>query len=427
MISPMPVLFFLITIAHPIPVVSDSALYRVDLTRLDAGRMALNEEVIDLVSDDYLYVLTRRFLWRLDPLSFKIIDRMLLPERFNYLAVRENDIILIATEEVFTVDKKNLSFKSGVGIEAGDYQPIIDPRDIPASKRSPWLYLKADLGDKSVLKIFNLSNGRLVKKITIPRCLACEYVPERQSLYILDILGKLAQYGLDLKKQSEIKLPCAGDGFKLWTNGFLIYNDQGVFGVNRNGRLIDFQPLAPHTLRTNSFFKCPEGIAQVDLFALRVRHLYPSPVDLMRLAEPENGFGLALLAGGKILFLDPDTSGVLPVAENPFLPPPAVMPVAGPDSLWYFQVGAFGSRDNAMKLFEEHRARSLPVLIDSLGVYRVKIGGFADKAVGFDVVQGLGLAGWFVYQPRIEFSAASEFTVSGQAYEWRDGIVRRKE
>jgi hypothetical protein len=427
MISAMPVLFFLITLAHPVPVVSDSVLYRIDLERMDAGRMALNEEVIDLVSDDYLYVLTRRFLWRLELLSFKVIDRMLLPERFNYLAVRENDIILIATEEIITVDKKNLSFKSGVGIEAGDYKPIVDPRDIPVSKRSPWLYLKADLGDKSVLKIFNLSNGRLVKKITIPRALACEYVPDQQSLYILDVLGKLTRYGLDLKKQSEIKLPCPGDGFKPWTNGFLIYNDQGVFGVNRNGRLIDFQPLASHTLRTNSFFKCPEGIAQVDLFALRVRHLYPSPVDLAQLVEPENGFGLALLSGGAILFLDPDTSGVLPVAENPVLPPAAVMPVAGPDSLWYFQVGAFGSRENAMKLFEDHRSRSLPVLIDSLGVYRVKIGGFADKAVGFDVVQGLGLAGWFVYQPRIEFSPASEFTVSGQAYEWRDGIVRRKE
>ena len=427
MISAMPVLFFLITLTNPVAVVSDSALYRIDLTRMDATRMVLNEEVIDFVRDDYLYVLTRRFLWRLDPQSFKIVDRMLLPERFNYLAVRANDIILIATEEVITVDKKNLSFKSGVGIETGDYKPIVDPRDIPVSKRSPWLYLKADLGTKSILKIFNLSDGRLVRKITIPRALATEYVPDQQALYILDVNGKLVRYGLDLKKQSEIKLPCAGDEFRTWTNGFLIYNNQGLFGVNRNGRLIDFQPLASHTLHTNSFFKYPEGIVQVDLFALRVRHLYPSPAGLARLVEPENGFGLALLAGGAILFLDPDTSENLPVADNPVLPAPAIMPVAGPDSLWYYQVGAFSSRDNAYKLFEDNRARFLPVYIDSQSMYRVKLGGFADKAVGFDVVQGLDLAGWFVYQRRIEFSAAPEFIVSGHAYEWRDGIVRRKE
>jgi hypothetical protein len=103
------------------------------------------------------------------------------------------------------------------------------------------------------------------------------------------------------------------------------------------------------------------------------------------------------------------------------------MPVAGPDSLWYFQVGAFSRRENAIKLFEDHRARSRPVFIDSLGVYRVKIGGFSDKAVGFEIVQGLDLAGWFVCQPRIEFTTAPEFIVKGQTYEWRDGIVRRKE
>jgi hypothetical protein len=427
MISAMPVLFFLIFLANPVPIISDSALYRIDLTSMASQRMALNEEVIDLVTDDYLYVLTRRFLWRLDPASFRIVDRMLLPERFNYLAVRENDIILIATEEVFTIDKKNLSFKAGVGIEPGDYQPIIDPRSIPVSNRSAWLYLKADLGEKSVLKIFNLSNGRLVKKITVPRCLACEYIPAEQALYTLDIAGKLIRYGLDLKKQSEIKMPCAGDGFRLWAGGFLIYNDQGVFGLSRHGRLVDFQPLPPHTLRTNSFFKCPEGIAQIDLFALRVRHLYPPLAGLMQLAEPENGFGLALMNGGAILFLDPDTSGTTAVTENPVRPEPAAMPVTGPDSLWYFQVGAYRSRESALKIYEEYRARFLPVFIDSQAMYRVKFGGFNDKSVGFDVIQGLDLAGWFVYQPRIEFSTPPEFGVSGRIYEWRDGIVRRKE
>jgi len=423
----MPVLFFLIILTNPVPVISDSALYRIDLTGMASQRMAMGEEVIDLVADDYLYVLTRRFLWRLDPVSYRIVDRMLLPERFNYLVVRENDIILVATEEVFTVDKKNLSFKSGIGIEPGDYRPVIDPRSIPASKRSSWLYLKADLGDKSVLKIFNLTNGRLVKKITVPRCVASEYVPVEQALYILDILGKLTRYGLDLKKQSEIKLPCAGDGFMPRGDGFLIYNRQGVFNVNRNGRLVDFQPLPFHTLRTNSFFNCPEGICQVDLFALRVRHLYPPPAELGRLAEPENGFGLALMKGGAILFLDPDTSGTTAVEENPVLPETAAMPVAGPDSLWYFQVGAFNRRESAYELYEDYRRRFLPVCIDSQALYRVKFGGFSDKSVGFDVIQGLDLSGWFVYQPRIEFSAAPEFGVSGRFFEWRDGVVRRKE
>jgi hypothetical protein len=427
MISPMPVLFFLIILSNPVPVISDSALYRIDLTGMVSQRVAMGEEVIDLVADDYLYVLTRRFLWRLDPVSYRIVDRMLLPERFNYLAVRENDLILIATEEVFTVDKKNLSFKSGIGIEPGDYQPVIDPRSIPASKRSSWLYLKADLGDKSVLKIFNLSNGRLVKKITVPRCVACEYVSLEQALFVLDIAGKLTRYGLDLKKQSEIKLPCTGDGFTTRKNGFIIYNRQGVFNVTRNGRLVDFQPLPSHTLRSNSFFNCPEGIAQVDLFALRVRHLYPSLAELGRLAEPENGFGLALMKGGAILFLDPDTSGTMAVAENPVLPETAAMPAAGPDSLWYFQVGAFNRRESAYKLYEDYRQRSLPVCIDSQALYRVKFGGFSDKSVGFDVIQGLDLSGWFVYQPKIEFSAAPEFGVSGRFFEWRDGVVRRKE
>jgi hypothetical protein len=429
MINAMPILFFILLMVNPALVVSDSTLYRVDLARLDAIPMNLHEEVIDYALDDFLYVLTRRFLWRLDPASFKVVDRTLLPERFNYLAVRENEIILIATEEVITVDKKTLSFKSGVGIEAGDYRPIVDPRDLKALKRSQWLYLKADAGDQSILKVFNLANGRLTRKITVSRVVATDYSRDQTILWVMDVNNRLTGYGLDLKKRAEIALPVAGADFKLKDNGFLIYNDQGIFGVNRNGRMIDFQPLPSNLDHTNSFFKCPDVIAQVDLFALRVRRVFPVPAGLTGLAEPADGFGLTLTRDGMISFLDPDTSEARPLMAGPAvaLSPILSGPAAGPDSLWYFQVGAFTNRDNARGLCEELRSQGFPVFIDSLNLYRVKLGGFSDKAIGFDIVQGLNLNGWFVYQAKIKFTAAPDFAVNGRAYLWQDGIIRRKE
>jgi hypothetical protein len=429
MINAMPILFFILLMTNPVLVVSDSTLYRVDLARLDAVPMTMHDEVIDYVLDDFLYVLTRRFLWRLDPASFKVVDRTLLPERFNYLAVRENEIILIATEEVITVDKKTLSFKSGVGIEAGDYQPIVDPRDLQALKRSQWLYLKTDAGNQSILKVFNLANGRLVRKITVSRIVAADYSRDQTILWVLDVNNRLTGYGLDLKKRAEIALSFTGADFKVKDNGFLVYNDQGVFGINRRGRLIDFQPLPSNTDHTNSFFKCPDVIAQVDLFALRVRRVFPVPAGLTGLAEPADGFGLTLTRDGMIAFLDPDTSEARPLMAGPAVLPSPIMsgPAAGPDSLWYFQVGAFANRDNARKLYEEFRGQGLPVFIDSLNLCRVKLGGFSDKAMGFDIVQGLNLNGWFVYHEKIKFDAASDFAVNGQAYMWQDGVVRRKE
>ena len=423
----MPMLFFLLTLTNPVLLVTDSALYAADPEHHAVTRIDWHDEIIDQCYDGDLYLLTRRFLWRFDPGTLTVLDRALLPQRFNYLTTRENEIVLIAAEEVITMDKHTLAFKSGVGIETGDNRPLVAPRELAASGRSNLLYLASDAGSNSVIKVFNINDGRLVMKKTLPRIVDVHYDPQRSCLQILAADGRLSDYRLDLKKIGDIKMPAAGTAFDPEGPGYILYQPEAVTLVSRSGSVLDFQPLPRRRTQSQSWFGYDAGVGQLDLSVVRVRRLYPLPEQVTKLNCVNPAFGLALTAGGKSICLDPDTSGLQLASPVPLRPLilPAPIPESA-DSLWYFQLGAFEDRNNARFVMAEYRSAGLPVRIDSAGLYRVQLGAFADKDLGFEVVQGLNLNGWFVFRPWTVVPDTMAFEVQGVQYVTRSGVVQRR-
>lgn len=423
----MPFLLILISLTDPVLLVTDSALYAADPGQQSVIRFDWHDEIIDQYRDGDLYLLTRRFLWRFDPATLTVLDRALLPQRFNYLTTREHEIVLIAAEEVVTMDKGTLAFKAGLGIEAGDSRPLVAPRELAAAGKSNLLYLATDAGPSSVVKVFNLNDGRLVMKKTLPRIVDVHYDARRTLLQVLDRDGRLVDYGLDLKKLADIQLPAAGTAFDPQGPGYIVYQPEAVSLVSRRGTVLDFQPLPPDRTESQAWFGYRGGVGQLDLSVVRVRRLYPLPEQVTRLSCVNPSFGLALTAGGRSIRLDPDTSG-LDLAEplsRPALIKPAAVPTT-PDSFWYFQLGAFRDRDNARFVMAEYRSAGLPVGIDSAELYRVQLGAFSDKDLGFEVVQGLGLNGWFVCRPWVVEQDTMAFEVKGVPYVARNGVIQRR-
>lgn len=423
----MPFVLLIINLTQPVLLIQDSTLYAADPNQRKVISVQWPEEIIDQVYDNDIYLLTRRFLWRLDPTTLTVLDRVLLPQRFNYLTTREQEIVLIAAEEVITMDKRTLGFKSGMGIERGDNQPLIAPGELAAAGRSNLLYLASDAGTGSIIRVFNLNDGRLVMKKSLPRILDFNYDARRFCLQVLDAEGRLSDYGLNLKKIRSINLPAASISFEPQDAGYILFQPEAVVLVNSEGAVLDFQPLPLRRAQSQSWFGYEGGIGQLDLAVIRVRRLYPLPEPVTRCHAANQTLGLALTAGGKSMRLDPDTAGLElsapasspPFIKNLFLPESA-------NSLWYFQLGAFTAKENAGKALSEYRAAGLPVHLDSADLYRVQLGAFVDKNLGLKLAQEFNLKGWFVLRPRVSSSDTGSFIVRGEAYEIKNGIIQTK-
>lgn len=421
----MPFVLLIINLTQPILLIKDSTLYAADPNQRKVISIQWPEEIIDQVYDHDVYLLTQRFLWRLDPATLTVLDRALLPQRFNYLTTREQEIVLIAAEEVITMDKRTLGFKSGIGIERGDNRPLIPPRELAAAGRANLLYLASDAGTGSIIRVFNINDGRLVMKKSLPRILDFNYDARRACLQILDAEGRLSDYGLDLKKIRGINLPATSISFIPQDAGFILFRPEAVVLVNRQGAVLDFQPLPLRRTQSQSWFSYDAGIGQLDFSVVRVRQLYSLPEPVTRFHAANQVLGLALTAGGKSIRLDPDTAGL--ELSSPISSPPLITNVFLPesaDSLWYLQLGAFSAQDNAGRVLSEYRAAGLPVSLDSADLYRVQLGAFVDKNLGLKLAQELNLNGWFVLRPRLSLSDTGSFIVRGEAYEIKNGIIQ---
>jgi len=392
---------------------------------------SLNGEIVDHCMDNFLYALTGRYLYKIDPDNLSVCDRIPLPQRFNHLTTNKEKIILISSEEIVLLNKTNFAFEAGIGIERGDYYPLVTSEGSSIVREGSRIYLAIDSDKKSVIKIFDLSNGRLVKKSTLSRILDYRYDSKKNQLTILGFNKKLTSYTLNLKKQKTFNLSFQATQFIEYGTGYLLHNREALFFINKTGRLIDFLPLSNQKKEElgKLLFLTEEGILSVDSLTLRPSFLLKNSgklkeifyVDYVNYALGVDNSHNFYLINLKELKIEPVMQRKTVIKE---IKP--VISVRDFDSLWYFQLGAFTSYDNAVKMFNELQKKKIPVFIDSTELYRIKLGGFVKKDIGIEIIEKLQLNGWFIFQKKVIQHGTSRFYVDSEEYILNNGIITRR-
>jgi len=414
------------------PLIIDSIIYAVDLPTMEVREQIITGSIIDYSINDYLYVLTTRYLYKIDPDYLSIRDRIPLPQRFNYIATNIDDIILITSGEIILLDKKNLAFKTGIGIEYGDYRPMITCNNTIARGHNNILHLFTNSERKTIIKIFDLTTGRLLKKRTVSRLLDYRYYADDNLIVTFDIHNRMTLYDFLLNEQSKFSLKVPGKTFERYGDGYLIYSAEAVFSITRYGKLIDYQPVPiekQEVVERFLFVTC-HGIVYLDSLTLRPKAIFKGAVEfseLLRIQSDKSDYAFTLDQNGSFHLLNLSTLAMISMtaAENRMQEKIAGVSTVASDSLWYFQVGAFSSYHNAMQMYDEIRQQNIPVFIDSADLYRIKLGGFQDKLKAIEIVEKANLDGWFVFQKRIEQKDFAEFIIELQKYVLKNGIITR--
>ncbi len=412
------------------PLVIDSAIYTIDIPRMEVIEQTLVGTAIDYSIDDFLYILTNRYLYKIDYEHLSINDRIPLPQRFNYLTTDSKNIILITTDEIIIIDKYNLAFKKGIGIERGDYRPIIPPRQLNTSEKDRIIHLIAESGKNSIMKIFDLNNGRLKRKATVRRVLSYEFNPQKRTLTTLDINSNLTVYDINLRKKEVFELDFDGKWFSCHENGYLVYSREGIFSVNASGKLVDFQPVPidGNSMDEKFILSTEHGIMHLDSLTLRPKRFYRNDrkiLHLFQIRTEDLHYIVTLDNHSDFQAINVNTMESTPIEKKKMIIEEREPTVVSTDSLWYFQLGAFAHYDNALEVYNNFMQKTIPVIIDSADLYRVKFGGFRDKLTGIDIVENINCNGWFVFQKKLERQDLTEFYVGSQKYIFEDGIIKR--
>jgi hypothetical protein len=347
--------------------------------------------------------------------------------RFNYLLLKNQEILLIATDEIIILDRTNLAFKSGIGIEHGDHQPVLKNQTLQPVSNKDHIYLMTDAGLKSTIRILDLRSGRLIKKKSVDRIVSLEYDPSTRTFYTLDTKNNIVIYDRTMTKKHKISLPVRANSFTTHSAGYLLFSDQGVFLVSPNGKLIDFQTLPGAHSRRGSLLWSRDGILNLDTIVLR-------PCDWLENDHNINQFLPLTDMRHQVGFDNKNNTYLMnlrPLAAQPMekyrlhltAAPPAVTRA---DSLWYLQMGAFSSQENALISYNLLRDSGIPVFVDSTDLYRIKFGGFTDKFAALNIIERLNLDGWFILEHTISRTNSEEFYVGAEKYVIQDGVVRKE-
>ncbi|UCF70509.1 MAG: SPOR domain-containing protein [candidate division WOR-3 bacterium] len=404
----------------------DSTLYapRTDHALIATG---FRGPIIDCVTKDFLYVATDDYIYKIEPAGLKITDKTPLPLRFNYLALGQSEIILLSSNEIVILDRQNLGFKSGIGIERGDHQPIVKDQSILGPAKGKQLFLLSDGGANSVLQVIDMRTGKIVRKKTIERVKCIVYDEHTETLAAVDIKNDLSIFDMLLRRTKKINLAFTVMTFTVRPEGFYMHSDQGVFLVSRSGGIIDFQPTPDQQGHCGSFVLTKSGIALLDATVLRPYGWAENRYTISRLlAESNPAYGIGTDADNNFYLIQADPIAVIPINVQRRLPEGALDWPMRIDSLWYLQLGAFTHHQNAARAREEMRAEGVPVIIDSTNMYRIKFGGFSDKSTALDLVERMQLKGWFVYEPKLPVRKPEVFYVNNQRYAIINGIVQKE-
>jgi hypothetical protein len=409
-------------------IVLDSSFLVVDVAAQYVSEVELTEQIIDHVWDDYLYLATQKSLFKIARSGPMLIDKTLLPMRFNYLMLKGNDIILVATNEVIVLDRNNLAFKSGVGLEHGDHKPIVKDQSFATTPANDYIYLVSDAGGQSIIRIIDLRSGRLVRKTKTDRIRSFHYDVRNRAFVALDVKNNILIFDTFMKRQRRIELQVAANAISTHADGFMVQADQGILLVDTNGNVIDFQPIPQAFTRSGLVGLSHTAIVGFDSTTLRPEGWLTNDQKIVQL-HPLSGshHNIGTDAQNNYYLVDHKPISVTPLrlykAQLKWTTPP----LAVSDSLWYLQLGAFSNPANALEEYNAFRQDGLPVFIDSTDLYRVKLGGFPDKHAGLDIADKLDLKGWFVYERKLSNKQRGIFPVGAERYLIKDGVVGKEE
>jgi hypothetical protein len=408
-------------------IVLDSSFLTVDVANAHVAEVALGEQIIDHVLDDYLYVSTNNNLYKIDPSEPVLIDKTPLPMRFNYLMLKGSEIILIATNEVIILDRNNLAFKSGVGLEYGDHQPIVKDQSFATTPVRNYIYLASDAGERSIIRIIDLRSGRLVRRAKIDRVKSFDYDAKSQCFVALDVKNNILIFDLYMSRKRKIELGVAAHAVSIHPDGFLIHYDQGILLMNQGGNVIDFQPM-PHTFNQAGLLVLSrEAIIGFDNITLRPNGWLMNRQNLVQLypcVSSQHEIGIDPQNNLYIVHQEP--MNITPLARKEVQLKRASATLATSDSLWYLQLGAFSNPGNAQLALDALRLNGLPAFIDSADLYRIKFGGFLDKFTGLHIAEKMNLKGWFVYEHKLSGKKLEAFYVGTERYLIQDGVIRKE-
>lgn len=423
-------MFYLCGAIENTPIILDSTIYSIDVEKREVTQLAFHELIINYVSEEFLYLLTPRHLYKIDIDNLVVTDNVPLPFRFNDLSIMNGEVILISMNEIVMLDKTHLSFKGGIGIERGDYRQIIPSQSMSVSGENHYVSLITDTETESIFKIFDLDNGRLTKKMTVPKVRVIAHNAIDNTLASLDVNNNLTVYDMQLNTQKVLHLDIISNSFAHCGDDYIVSNREGIFLVNSNGKVIDFQPLAidEHCCRNKYLFVVNNGIVQIDSLTLRIKRRNEIEKNLVKLFhfDPLNTT-IAMDVDYNFYVLDDEDSRLRPIKKRITVLEEIEAPVHGADSVWYFQVGAFVNQKYAIELYDSLRQSNIPVFIDSTDFYRIKFGGFEDKINAMKLIEEINLHGWFVFQQKIKREKREEFYVGSKKYIVEDGVIRRKE
>jgi hypothetical protein len=408
-------------------IVTDSYLYTVDIEHTFMSEVDFGEPIIDYVADDFLYISTEHYLYKIDPSESALIDKTPLPMRFNYLLLKSREILLIATDEIIILDRTNLALKWGLGIEQGDHRPVIKNQTFAPTSATNNIYLMTDAGAKTTIRILDLKSGRLIRKTTVDRILSLEHDESSRTFFSLDVKNNIVTYDMAMTKKDRISLPVSTNSFTKHSAGFLLFSDRGIFLVNPSGRLIDFQTFPDAHGHRGSLLWSEDAIVNLDTIVLRPLDWLENNhniTQVLQLTSPSHGIGFDHHNNPYLMNLQP--LAALPLEKHRMHLKAASPVVAMADSLWYMQLGAFSSRANALLSRDQLRKDGIPVFVDSADLYRVKFGGFTDKLAALNIIERLSLDGWFTYEHKMPHMDSEEFYVGAEKYLIQDGIVRKE-
>ncbi|GAH41121.1 unnamed protein product [marine sediment metagenome] len=278
-------------------------------------------------------------------------------------------------------------------------------------------------------KIFYIHLYVNKKKVSVNRILCYEYNPEKTTVATFDIKNRLTVYDIYLNKKRVIDLKFDCKWFSKHENGYIVYSECGIFFVNKYGNLIDFQAIAIKQNKSSEKFilLTENSIVYLDSLTLRPKRIFQHDKKIMGLFQTDHpNYTVVIDTNYNFYFIDINGMTMNPIVEREAVIEEVIPRVVSTDSLWYLQVGAFVSYDNAVDMYNRIRQNNIPVFIDSTNLYRIKFGGFQDKISAMEIAKKNDLNGWFVFQKKIEQKGFLKFYLGLEKYSLENGIIKKE-
>uniref|UniRef100_A0A7C4TBF4 SPOR domain-containing protein n=1 Tax=candidate division WOR-3 bacterium TaxID=2052148 RepID=A0A7C4TBF4_UNCW3 len=399
----------------------NNKIYKIAPENLTIQELMLKEALVDwTIIGEFLYALTEKSIYCIDTNGLKILDRTPLPQRFNCLTIGKDEVFLISSSEIIILNRKNLAFKSGIGIESGDYEVMgLSPKK--------FLYLISNDNKKSIIKIIDLTTGKRIKSAVFKEIKKFYYTQNEERFLILTDSG-IYSLDLNLGIKESIKLNFPKEDFFLFGDNYIITNKQGIFLIDKDGWIMDFQPvLLSRSVRNNSFvFFNKDEIVLIDPLTIRIMGVLKNEKEITDIYKIDYSQSLCVDKNGETFLLDGRNGSMKNLIKMEYHP--TTQTVAEPvleDSLFYLQFGAFSDFRYAQKFNEDLRKSGLPVFIDSTEdkLYRIKLGGFVDKELSQEIMENCNFPGYLVFHKKVDCPLDTIFSFKQKNYHLKNGVI----